>query len=289
MGVADYLDKIIDWTNKRSDITALILTGSLARQDRMIDELSDIDIEIIAERPQDLLKNSDWIGEIGDILTYLPLDPDENQAWATRLVFYRDGTKVDFTLADSTRLQTMIDAATLDSLYQRGYRALLDKNGVASQLPAASGISQHPPLPTQKQFQASVEEFWFEAAHIPKYLYRGELWTVKLRDWTMKELLLQMMEWQALAKSTSDVDTWHQGSHMPQWLAPHIWQELHQTFGQFDADSARQAFYASIQLYSQLARKVAESLSLKYPQQVEDGVLSLCKKIEKLPKTNRTH
>ena len=104
----------------------------------------------------------------------------EGQAWPTRLAIYGDGVKIDFTLAGPTRLQAMREQA--GPLYQRGYRVLLDKTGAAQGLPAPQGRPAAPALPTAEVFRERVEEFWFEAFHIPKYLARGELFVVKFRD-----------------------------------------------------------------------------------------------------------
>ena len=62
-----------------------------------------------------------------------------------------------------------------------------------------------------------MEEFWFEAWHIPKYLKRNDLWVVKFRDWTMKQLLLRMLEWHAIATNGPALDISHIGVHMKDW------------------------------------------------------------------------
>ncbi len=71
---------------------------------------------------------------------------------------------------------------------------------------------------------------------------------VKLRDNTMKELLLCMLEWHAIARSPKPVDIWHNGLRMHEWVAPQTWIELQKTFGQFGATDAQRAFEATIQL-----------------------------------------
>lgn len=263
----------------RSDLVdALVLTGSLARADGTADGLSDIDVEFISPDPAALGREDGWLQEIGALITVLRLEPDEDQDWATRLAIYDGGIKVDFTLAGRQRLESMIENARLDALYERGYRVLLDKQGLAARLPAPGGTFPVRDLPSMEEYRISVEEFWFEAAHIPKYLARGELWLVKRRDETMKSLLLTMMEWHVSATSAAPVDTWHIGTRLRQWVDRRTWDELQETFGRFDGVDAARAFSATVALYSRLARELALKLGYPYPAAVESAILKLSAK-----------
>ncbi|PHM28546.1 aminoglycoside 6-adenylyltransferase [Xenorhabdus innexi] len=229
------LKGIIKWAESVDHVQALIQTGSLARKDNSSDDLSDIDIEIITSNPALLMQDRRWLYEFGELITVLSFDPDEHQEWATRLAIYSNGVKIDFTLAGIERVRHMADEGILDELYGRGYTILLDKSSVTQGIPAPAYTFPVRTLPSQSEFTASVEEFWFEAFHIPKYLARGELWLVKLRDNTMKELLLCMLEWHALARHSSTIDVWHNGLHVREWTDSQTWDELQSTFGRFDA------------------------------------------------------
>jgi aminoglycoside 6-adenylyltransferase len=275
MATDDVLESIIEWGTKSEHVQALIQTGSLARKDGSADDLSDLDVEIIMANPTILMANSAWLGEIGDLITVLPLDPEDGQEWASRLAIYAGGVKVDFTLAGIERLRSMATERTLDPLYDRGYRVLIDKAGLTEHLPDPSRGFPVQPLPSQEMFRAAVEEFWFEAFHVPKYLARGELWLVKQRDWTMKELLLRMLEWHALARNSDRIDIWHIGTRLRDWTDAETWKQLQGTFGQFDAADARRAFEATAELYGRLGREVARIVGLEYPQRVEDEIMAI--------------
>ena len=109
---------------------------------------------------------------------------------------------MDYTLAGVDRLSG--DVRGLDPLYERGYEVLLDKQGVTQQLPPATEYLILA-VPSEDEFAFTVEEFWFEATHMPRYLSRGDLWVVKFRDWTMKCDLLRILEWRAIAQSAGPV------------------------------------------------------------------------------------
>jgi aminoglycoside 6-adenylyltransferase len=186
-----FLNEIIQWADGRPDIIALIMTGSRAQPNGVVDDLSDYDLEIFTSDPPSYTSSDEWMSDIASVWVYLPTT--SNGRCETRLVVFDGGVKVDFSiLVDS--LEHMIRSQTLDELHERGYRVLIDKKGLASRLPAPSYTSPVRLLPSEAEFEAAVEEFWLEASHIPKYLQRDDRWVVKFRDWTMKELLLQMLE-----------------------------------------------------------------------------------------------
>lgn len=269
---AELLRSIVSWAEGSEVVMALIQTGSLARRDKLADAFSDLDIEIITTDPTVLAAKDDWLSAIGDVITVLHLD--EDQEWPTRLAIFGSGVKVDFTLARDARLEDMSENK-LDPVYDRGYRVLLDKTGVTKELPAPSYGFPALPLPSPQRFRERVEEFWFEAFHIPRYLARGELFLVKQRDWTMKELLLEMIEWHAIARNAEPVDIWHIGTRIHEWVDKRSLEELQTTFGRFDAEDAKRAFEATILLYGRLGLEVAERAGFDYPQEVEDKIRAL--------------
>ncbi|HEJ9067491.1 TPA: aminoglycoside 6-adenylyltransferase [Serratia marcescens] len=274
----EYLLSIINWA-KNNNVQALIQTGSLARKDGSVDELSDIDIEIITQTPSDLMNDDQWLHEIGELVTVLCLDPDAGQQWATRLAIYKGGIKVDYTIAGLERINKMVREAQLDDLYERGYNVVFDVTDLTNNLPSPSHGKPLVKLPSNMEFLASVEEFWFEASHIPKYLARGELWLVKQRDWNTKELLLTMVEWHTIASSSGAIDVWHNGLRLQEWLDPKAWEEIQDTFSHFDARDAQRAFDATVKLYARLGKELADCLGFDYPHECEKEISAVNSKI----------
>lgn len=266
---ADLIERIVAWAETDENLRAVIMTGSSSRADDTTDRFSDRDIELIARDPGKLAVDDTWIHAIAPVWVALYLDNEGLDMPPTRLVFFDGGRKVDFTLTDRSRLDTMAAAGELNDLYRRGYRVLVDKDGLTERLPAPSGTPPKPHLPTRKAFADTVTEFWFEAAHLPTYLTRGDLWVVKHRDWTMKQMLLRMLEWHALATQGEGTDIWHIGSRMRRWIDDVTWRELQQVFARFDAEDSWRALVASMRLFSRLTRETARRLDLDYPRETE--------------------
>ena len=254
---------IIRWAEDDPNVIALIKTGSTSRRDGREDEFSDLDLEVIAADPEKLLRNDSWFHSFGEVWVVLRFD---ERHYPTRLVVYSGGLKVDYTVADVGRLEAMFDG--LDSLYERGYDVLLDEQDVTERLPRATGAFPILPSPTEAEFNFTVEEFWFEATHMPRYLSRGDLWVVKFRDWTMKLDLLRMLEWRAVAQS-EPADVWHIGARMGEWVDPATWHDLHGVFGHFAEPDAWRALLATIRLFGRISREVAAAYGFKYPVELE--------------------
>ena len=117
-----------------------------------------------------------------------------------------------------------------------------------------------------------MSEFWFEAAHMPTYLVRGELWVVKFRDWTMKEMLLRMLEWHSLATRGPETDTWYIGTKLRRWVDTETWAEVQWVFSRFDRADAWRGLVAMMALFTRLTHETAAALGLDYPAESEQAV-----------------
>lgn len=260
--------RVLAWARTRPDIRAVLRTGSRARHDGTVDAFSDHDIELYTTDVERYEDDGTWVEEFGPVVVQVGLEgPWENPA---RLVLFQGGVKVDFQVVPVDRLALMA-AEGLDDLHERGYDVLWDREGVTAALPRATGAVQAEP-PDAEEFGELCAEFWFEIAHLPRSLARGELWVAKSRDWTTKELLGCMIEWHALSRKGADHDVWYGGTRMRRWADPDVWQSLPETFGGFTADDALRAARATADLFARLAREVAAAHGFPYPEKAESAV-----------------
>ena len=268
-----FLEHVVEWAARQPDVRALVMTGSRARPAGPVDEASDYDLEVLTS-DVGKYETDEWLAEIAPVWVYLPTTRSDESRYLTRLVVFADAVKVDFSFAPLELLDEAVETQTLTPLYERGYRVLVDKDGLAARLREPGFRPPARALPTEAELRASAEEFWFEASHIPKLLRRNELWVVKLRDWIMKQRLLEMIEWHALAASDGERDVWHIGTRMAEWAEPGVWERLHEAFGGFGADGAWRALLATTSLYSDLGRETAARLGYAYPVEADEAITS---------------
>ncbi|EPH44679.1 putative Aminoglycoside 6-adenylyltransferase [Streptomyces aurantiacus JA 4570] len=269
--------RVLEWARQQQDIQAVLRTGSRARHDGTVDAFSDHDIELYTT-DTDRYEDGAWVEGLGPVVVQVGLEgPWENPA---RLVFFEGGVKVDFQVVPVDRLAKMT-AEGLDDLHERGYEILWDREGAAAGLPGATGTVPAE-LPDAEEFEELCAEFWFEVAHLPRYLARGELWVAKSRDWTTKELLECMIEWHALTRRGADHDVWYGGTRMRRWAAPGVWDSLPETFGDFTADDTLRAARATADLFARLAREVADAHGFPYPDRAEHAIRPTLDRIPEL-------
>jgi aminoglycoside 6-adenylyltransferase len=271
------LERVLDWTDGRGDIIAVVMTGSRVREDGTVDAYSDHDIELYLTDPT-LLADEGWLEEIAPVWVALPLTSDEG--YPVHLVFFADAEKVDFQVRPAGEFIALASAGKIgDSfaradVWARGYQILRDRTGLASPLPRRDKASTSSPPPSEAEYLAVNTEFWFEAAHVPRYLMRDELWMVKTRDGTMKELLLQMLEWNAVVRSNGSIDVWYDGAKLTSWVGKDRWEALGGTFGHFDRADSWRALLATVDLFRALSREVSNRCGFDYPQEQDDRISS---------------
>jgi aminoglycoside 6-adenylyltransferase len=136
-----------------------------------VDELADYDVNMFITDPEPYAQDDHWISAIADVWVYMPEKVTHHrQVFATRLVIYQAGVKVDFILYATDVLREFARSDPFPEHYDLGYRVLLDKDRVAAAMPASSLQAFRRGKPTETTFLECVHEFWFEAYHVAKYL-----------------------------------------------------------------------------------------------------------------------
>lgn len=263
----EVIESIVGWAKQDHRVTAVILTGSRGRAER-VDRFSDIDVELIGPQPQHLASDDGWISHVGQPMVMLPFDEHD---LTTRLVVLPRGRKVDFSLWPETRLKDMVEHG-LDDLYDRGYTVLVDKTGLSEGLPDATRIPQVSPRPDQAEFARLESEFWFEATQVAVYLARRDLWVVKHRENTMHNCLLTMLEWSAQFDKSDPRFTWHIGHHMDEWLSPFDYTAAGDVFTRFDVEDTIRGVTSAMDLFERTTAAAASSLTLVHRPELAQTV-----------------
>jgi aminoglycoside 6-adenylyltransferase len=266
----ELLTRFVAWAEARPDVRGAFLVGSYARSERPADESSDLDIAMLATQPERYLANTDWLAEIGTAwLTFL----EGNIAGGKeRRVLFEGGLDVDFSVFSPQQFQQAVrDIPSVLDVVCRGVRVLVDKDGIAADLPPVVGEKPIPPVPPESDFLAIVNEFWYRAVWTAKKLRRGELYVAKgYCDVSMKRLLREMIERHARATYGWEHDTWHDGRFLEQWADPRAVADLHDAYAHYDADDLRRALWATMELFRWLATETAPRLGYSYPTAADE-------------------
>jgi aminoglycoside 6-adenylyltransferase len=267
----DHLErKILSWAQKRSDVRAVIVVGSRARDDHPADEWSDLDLMLFVTNPQVFAAHSDWLGEIGQV--WIALYNVTGRGDPEWLALFEGGLKVDFVLLTATgSLQELIDHSPYYFVLRRGLRVLFDNENATT--PPILPTSPPTPLPTAAEFLDAVNRVLMLATRVARILKHGERWPAKmLCDGELKRHMVTMLEWHARAFHGPEYDTWHGERFLDEWADPRALAALPATFGTYEREDLWRALSATLTLFRWLALETADQLGYAYPAQADQRV-----------------
>ena len=133
--VNSILSQIISWAKNRSNISAVALVGSWARDTAQPD--SDIDLMFLTSNPEDFRINETWINEIDWAIIGYQVnrwqDRNYGLVWS-RHIYLNDETEIEFSFGDLLWASTEpIDIGTLQVISD-GCRILYDPEHLVTKL-----------------------------------------------------------------------------------------------------------------------------------------------------------
>ncbi len=236
------LERFIDFSKVRQDIRLVMVIGSRAREDHPADEWSDLDLVFVTSNPHEYISSQDWLPELGEyILTFLEHTPDGSSM--ERRVLFEGGLDVDFVPVPLEIIRNGLPPEA-NGIISRGYKVLLDKDGLESVIASSSDsrvLNASPPNETE--YAQTVDDFLYHVVWTAKKLRRGELWAAKqCCDGYLKWLLLKMVEWHAqwTTRNGKLVDVWHDGRFLDTWAERRVLGGLSTSFAHYEFDDVWQ-------------------------------------------------
>jgi len=262
------LDQILQWGNQEKGVRVLLLVGSRSGRDDM-DELSDYDISVFGQG-FGFIQHDDWLNQIGSpiVCIHETFQWDQIQV-PTRLTIFKQWMKVDFAFHPFSLLQEMVARQKLNQTYDSGYEVLLDKEGLTAHLPKPQFKAYIVTKPNQGSFANAQHEFWFEAWHVAKYLYRVDPWVAKFREDSMKKWLLKMMEWNAAARTNFSIPFKPDGKEIKQWAEPKYFERLTDCFTGWHIQERWKAFFSTMDLFREIGKETADMLGYEWLDEMD--------------------
>ncbi len=271
--------RVRTWAAARPDIRLALVVGSRARSEFPGDDWADLDIVIFTTTPQ-VYHNSGWLSAFGEV--WAAYRDRLNSGDAEWLVVLAGGLDFDLAVLPAENPLTAGWVwSRLDDVLARGYRVLLDRDGVVPRLPTAT--PQAAPLPDAFTFQNTVHGFWRTVERIAKKLRRGEVWMAHaLCDRTLKDFLLQMAAWYARS-AAGGVDTWYEGHFFEQWADPRLVDGLRTAFAAYDTGDIWRALWVTIDLFRWLGAETAVRLGYDYPAEADRQIITWVRQLDEKP------
>ena len=259
---------LVEWAEREPGVGAMLLIGSRASPQGARDAYSDHDVVLFLEPGNRLAARDDWIARFGrPLIVFRETTEHRGEPVPTRLVQYRGGHRIDFTLSRMELLRRIAEQEILPDWLAAGYRVLLDRDGVADRLPPPSALAYVPRPPSEPEYHGVVNEFWWESLYVAKYVRRGELLPARysLESVLRYRCLVPMLEWYVQIDRRWEQSVGVRGSGLRWLLAPEEREILDATYAGDTLRSHEHALDAMIDLFVRGARAVGRDLGYVYP------------------------
>ena len=164
---------LLDIAQKDARIIAVYMNGSRTNPNVPKDIFQDYDVVYVVKDTKPFIGDKGWLDRFGTIL-YMQY-PDENpdfpgdkENFYGWLMQFTDGNRIDLHVESVQHAQQHIKDDKL-------CRVLLDKENILPPIPDATDSDYWVKKPTEAQFQACCNEFWWCSNNLAKGLWRGEI------------------------------------------------------------------------------------------------------------------
>jgi aminoglycoside 6-adenylyltransferase len=287
---AAVLDRLTRWATQHALVRALVLESSRANEQAALDAFSDYDVLLVVSDVRPFVDDDTWLGDFGPpLVTFRDTKQVGGLETYARLVLYADHTKIDYLIWPVSLAQRVVEHQALPDVLDWGYRALLDKDGLTTGLPAPTRTAHIPSRPTKREYHALVEEFWWETIYVAKNLWRDELLHAKYNlDVVMRhESLLQLLEWRVEVDREWAWKPGIVGRGLKRLLTPETWRKLETTWVGAGLNENWDALFAMTELFRRIAEEVGSALGYVYPHELDQRVSAYLQAVRRLPRPSR--
>jgi len=266
--------RIASWSASRSDIRAVLVVGSRAREDHAADEWSDLDLIIFVDNADLYQLPGEWYADL-QAAVVLPVwfaVFDRTGAGDPEWDFVMEGgVKVDlvFTPNRSSRgceanLLEMVDAFPYRYVIDYGMRVLVEKTPGP---PVPLGLPVVQTLPDQARFNALIYSFLLDNLRTVKFSRRGEVWrAAQVINTSLQTKILTLLVWHTAAISLPEGVPYYRGRFLEEWASPGMLALLKDTFTGYSSGEIDRAVSGALRFLSAVTPEITRSAGLTYPK-----------------------
>ena len=244
-------------------VEAVALSGSRADIHSLRDQFQDYDVVYIVENLEDLISDLSWLDQFG-----IRLIEQHNVLGHRRLylMLFEDGNRIDLSLCPKEYIQEWVES-------EANFEVIKDDNGLFEAYQPISKRYWTAP-PTEEEFAASCNEFWWVSAYVVKGIRRNQLiYATDHLYGICQQELLKVLGWQV----TSDrgvVDIGKNYKYIFQYLPTEKEKEFSALLDFSSIEKITQSLLATIQLFHQEAQYLAQKMGFNYDREVAEKMMA---------------
>ncbi|MDE7039051.1 MAG: aminoglycoside 6-adenylyltransferase [Lachnospiraceae bacterium] len=279
----DMYHLFMEIANTDARILAVYMNGSRTNHNVPKDIFQDYDIVFVVTSTQPFIDDKDWILRFGTIL-YMqypdehPDYPNDKENFYGWLMQFDDGVRVDLHVESLSHARVHIHDDKL-------CRVLLDKGNILPPIPEATDEDYHVQKPSEEQFKACANEFWWCTNNLAKGLWREEMPYVQdMANSIVRKQLEQMLSWKAGIRTGFAVSVGKSAKYLYRWLDSDEYQRYLDTYFKGVAKDAWEAVLLMCEMFDQTARELACAFGYAYDDGEGEAAFAFLKHVKQLPK-----
>lgn len=264
-------------------IKAVYMNGSRTNQNAPKDIFQDYDIVYVVEETASFISDPAWLCQFGEIL-YMQYpdehpngvsDKENNYGW---LMQFADGNRIDL------HVETIAHAKA-NILKDKLCKVLMDKQHILPAVPEASDKDHWVKKPTEDQYLACCNEFWWCSNNLAKGLWREEIPYVQdMANFVVRKQVEKMLSWQIGAMTDYKVSIGKSGKYMNKWLSKEQYEKYLKTYFGGTVEEAWSSILCMCELFEETALKVADENGYIYNLQEARVAKGFLEHVRQLPK-----
>lgn len=266
------IDRLTRWAESRENARSLIVTSTRGIPGADVDAYSDFDVIAVVNDVRSMVDDTTWQADFGEVLiSYwdpLHVDPSTGAEWVGNVTIYANGLKIDFNLWSPQHYTDVTAGPDPYAEFDAGYRVLVDKDGLTTDLPAPTFTSYIPPRPDEATYLRLITDFLIGVPYVAKGLLRDQLLPTKwVLDFDMRfNYLVPMLEWRVECDHEWSLKTGNLAKGLKAHLPADVWSGLESTFTGADSEANWNALFEMIKLFGRVAHEVGGLLGYTYPE-----------------------
>ena len=247
---------------KKLQVDAVALSGSRTNQKIQTDEFQDYDVVYIVDDLDYLTSDLSWLPQFGERIVEQEVTLGHRRLF---LMLFEDGNRIDLTLFPKEHMQEWVDS-------EADFKVLKDNKGLFEVY--QPNLKRYwTTLPTEEEFAASCNEFWWVSAYVVKGIRRDQLiYTTDHLYGICQQELLKVLAWQ-VASDREAVDIGKNYKYLFNYLPAEKEKEFSNLLDFSSLDKIIQSLFATMQLFHQEAQRLAQKMSFDYDRKVAEKMI----------------
>lgn len=277
-------DLIIGTAKQDERIRAVYMNGSRTNKNVRRDIFQDYDIVYVVRETRPFYEDHKWIDVFGErLFMQCPdevdrsigkdVDFDKSYGW---LIQFRDGNRLDLHV---------VPVGGFDIYEDKLCVVLLDKDGILPILPPPSDEGYWIRKPSQNEFFACCNEFWWCLNNIAKGLWRGEIPYVHQMFYDGSHpQLVKLLNWKVGFETDFQISTGKASKYLDAYLPRDLWDRFLQTYINGNLEDIWHSVFVMCDLFNDVAFELENKWGLLYHADEAQASYGFLRQVRSLPK-----